>query len=109
MTITESDWQPPADAIPWIVCAACKSITYHEIILVGPRHFDTVMLAQLDTLKIAYEHMDDQWNWEQGFIDQWGRFYNRIDAMAVVRNNNQPFNRERNGGSLDELFSGGLY
>ena len=96
------NWIPPEDARPQIVCAACKSGNFMAI---GPRHFDTTMQHQimnfLDTNKTH--------DFEQGFIDQWGRYYSRKHAMDVVLHNGQPFNIERNGGHDEELFSEGLY
>ena len=46
---------------------------------------------------------------EQGFIDQFGRFYDRTAALAVVQFSGQPFNADRNWGSGKLLFSEGLY
>lgn len=45
---------------------------------------------------------------EQGFIDQFGTFYNREEAMQIVLEGNQHFNITRNGGNV-ALFSEGLY
>jgi hypothetical protein len=46
---------------------------------------------------------------DQGFIDQWGQFYTRREAMRVVKESGQPFNLERNGSQDEKLFSEGLY
>ena len=96
-----TDWQPPADVMPWIVCAACR---YGEYIVAGPRHFDSTMHRQIMASQSRQEA-----EWEQGFIDQWGRFYNRTAAMAAVKASGQPFNKQRNGGDDTELYSEGLY
>lgn len=48
-------------------------------------------------------------DFEQGFIDQWGCFYTRTEAMQAVKASGQPFNIKRNGGNDDELYSEGLY
>jgi hypothetical protein len=92
------EWQPPKDIKPWMVCAACEN---QGAIITGARHWDKVMHAN-PLIEIEGE-------WEQGFIDQWGRFYNRTDAMKAVMKNRQPFNLRRNGGSITELYSEGLY
>jgi len=47
-------------------------------------------------------------NCEQGFINQFGDFLTREEALTIVQENGQRFNAERNG-STTELFSEGLY
>jgi len=87
-----------------VVCAACKCGDY---MLVGPRHFCPIMCAQAE----AYRRLglvEDQ-NWEQGFIDQWGQFMDRHEALLVAMAAGQPVDFKRNGGSGNELYSEGLY
>lgn len=76
--------------------------------LIGPRHFDNVMRKQLDFMRRTYPKLDAAL-FDQGFIDQWGRFYTREEAMKAIKESGQPFNIERNGGQDKELFSEGLY
>lgn len=83
-----------------IVCAANK---FDNVILCGARHWDKVMRAQADAMGIRGGRE------EQGFIDQFGDFLTREEAMAIVKMNGQSFNIKRNGGSDNELFSEGLY
>lgn len=83
-----------------VVCAACKQ---GETIICGARHFDRVMHTQIDKMDVRWASA------EQGFIDQFGLFLTREDAMQIVKDNGQPFNLERNGGSDIELYSEGLY
>ena len=96
--MTKAEWQPPKHIKPWIVCAACEN---KGAIITGARHWDKIMrdnpLAEIEGV------------WKQGFIDQWGRFYNRIDAMEAVIDSGQPFNQKRNGVEGLGLFSEGLY
>ena len=101
-------WQPPADATVWIVCAACIKDGF---IAVGPRHFDPTMREIIQYYGFAKNiPANELWhNWEQGFIDQWGRYYNREEAMKIVLENGQRFDKERNGGSGEDLYSEGLY
>ena len=86
-----------------IVCAALRK---DDLIITGPRHFDGIMRAQIrailgdDAKKFAYA--------EQGFVDQFGNFWNRIDAMILARASGQPLDMKRNGHKT-ELFSEGLY
>jgi hypothetical protein len=98
----DHEWKPSAGSVPKIVCAACRR---GEFIAAGPRHFDAIMRAQIEAAgldELAGE-------FEQGFIDQFGRFYDRTAALAVVQFSGQPFNADRNGGSGKLLFSEGLY
>ena len=44
-----------------------------------------------------------------GFIDQYSKFYTREEAMILVKANGQPFNKERNGKPVNELFSEGVW
>jgi hypothetical protein len=81
-----------------VVCAAIRSGT---LIIPGPRHFDSTMHALLE---FAGLHVPEA---EQGFIDQWGNFMDRKEALDVAlaanqltRVKTQPFN---------ELFSEDLY
>jgi len=91
---------------PWIVCAACRAPD--GFIAVGPRHFDDTMCRQIEVWHSA-NSVPNTPPWEQGFVDQFGRFYGREQAMQIVKDNKQPFDAERNGGSVELLFSEGLY
>ena len=97
-----TDWIPQKTQCRGSHCAANK---HHSVIVLGARHFDRMMHSAIDNLPIRVNPSE----WEQGFIDQWGRFYNREHAMDVVRWNGQPFDIERNGGYGDKLYSEGLY
>jgi len=83
-----------------VVCAANRK---DGIIFCGARHCDSVMRSQanmMQGMKLT--------NCEQGFIDQFGDFLTREEALKIVITNGQPFNAERNG-STTKLFSEGLY
>lgn len=89
-----------------IVCAAC--IVFHnenEVLLVGARHFDAVMRNQATLMGIDLSKTPGKIS---GFIDQFGYFHEREEALAIVKAFGQPFNQERNGSST-KLFSEGLY
>jgi hypothetical protein len=93
-------WLPPADWTTRIVAAAC---IIDGTVFVGARHFDPVMRAQIKRAGLSpLTH-------EQGFIDQWGRYYTREEAMDVVLVSGQPFDAKRNSGNGEMLFSEGLY
>lgn len=91
-----------------VVCAACRM---DGVIYLGARHWDNPMRAmyiyanrEAVTGKAKTIMRED----EQGFINQFGEFLTRVEALAVVKASGQPFNPERNG-STTELFSEGLY
>ena len=46
---------------------------------------------------------------EQGFIDQFGVFYNREEAMVIALAAGQDIDYKRNGGDSLILYSEGLY
>lgn len=43
---------------------------------------------------------------DQGFVDQFGRFYHRVEALQLAKQNGQLF---RNPGAAYELYSEDLY
>lgn len=105
-----SDWQPPKDILPWMVCAACRyenPKTGETYLFTGPRHWDHVMLGQYNLAKFGDDIHPALF--DEGFVDQWGRFYQREDALKAVKASGQPFNPERNGNPDCMLFSEGLY
>ena len=87
---------------PRIVCAACKNAL--GLTLVGARHWDMLMNKQARAMGIRAPNFMDQ-----VFIDQFGKFYNRKDAMKIVKESGQPFDEKRNGGNGEDLYSEGLY
>lgn len=86
-----------------VVCAACR---YEDLILCGARHWDNVMSGQLAIWKNPLAPHASEF--EQGFIDQFGDFLTREEAMKVVKASGQPFSIERNRGDV-ALSSEGLY
>lgn len=101
--MTKDKWQPPKDVKPWIVCAAMRHRKYQEKIVCSARHWDKIVRNYFD----AGEKVRPL-EWEQGFIDQWGRFHSREEAYKIVQDNGQPFNADRNGSDII-LYSEGLY
>lgn len=83
-----------------VVCAA--NLYGNGVMLVGPRHFDATMRDQFRRFKLTpgAPHV-------QGFIDQWGDFMTREEALQVAREQGQI--RHRCGGDEAELFSENLY
>lgn len=84
-----------------VVCAA---VLYADgTMLVGPRHFDAVMMAQYHRAKIKAAEEKSA----QGFVDQWGEFLTREEAHQVASEQGQI--RHRCGGDEGCLFSENLY
>lgn len=88
-----------------VVCAANR---FKDVILSGARHFDSVMRNQIEHMKEDSKPSAKGERWEQGFINQFGEFLTREEALVVVKESGQSFNADRNGSST-ELFSEGLY
>ena len=90
-----------------IVAAACLDMTEGReyILLTGARHWSPAMTNMAEALG----GLNGSYIGEQGFIDQWDRFWTRGDALKVVLTNNiQPFDKKRNG-CEHELYSEGIY
>jgi len=85
-----------------VVCAACK--LEDGLILCGARHWDMIMIRQAQAMG-SIKHAPRA---EQGFIDQFGDFLTREEAMQVVKASGQDFSITNNGGDI-ALFSEGLY
>ena len=85
-----------------VVCAANRFPD--GLILCGARHWDSLMCAQATALGIKGG------NEEQGFIDQYGVFMDRKEAMQVAKDAGQAIDiRFGCGGDELTLYSEGLY
>ena len=94
-----------------VVCAAILvklNEQYKEgyVTLCGARHWDEVMRLQAKVMSLVKKDLVGA---EQGFIDQFGTFLTREEAMILVKKSGQPFDIDRNGGSMKTLYSEGLY
>lgn len=91
--------------IRFVVCAANKC---DDRIVLGARHYDTLMNAQIRTLSYCgFNPTSDKW--EQGFIDQYGLFMNREEALLVATVANQINTRRTKTNPVSELYSEDLY
>jgi hypothetical protein len=88
-----------------VVCAAVK---YEKsgLIVVGARHFDKLMNNIIDRLKDFNEYSEVP---VQGFVDQFGKFMDRKDALQVAKDAGQLNVRRFKTWPEDELFSEDLY
>jgi len=82
-----------------VVCAANKLKS--GLIIAGARHFDKIMRDQVDAIGVKMRGS------EQGFIDQFGNFLTRKEAMDIAKKQEQLYRRfhaDKHG-----LFSENLY
>jgi hypothetical protein len=95
----------PNESLRRIVCAANRLVgSYYEIImLIAPRHWDATMYDQYDQMNCKYPPE----LFDQGFMDNFGKWHNRKDALVIARRKNQII-REVGGGET-ELYSEMLY
>ena len=90
-----------------VVCAACREPL--GLIICSARHWDPVMNSILNHLQVSFPNMKGS-VFEQGFIDQWGTFMDRKEAMLVAKAAGQEIDIERGcGGDSETLYSEGLY
>jgi hypothetical protein len=71
---------------PQVVVAAATRSECGTVVLVGARHWDSVMHAQADALLPGLYTFPIA---EQGFIDQYGNFLSRLEAAFIVEQNSQ--------------------
>lgn len=96
-----SGWTPPNP--PHIVCAANRA--GDGVIYCGSRHFSNAMVAQMEAAGLTREQTSAS---VQGFIDQYDRFWDREQALRIMRHTGQPI-RHEDEWSRSELFSENLY
>ena len=99
-----------------IICAAMRSTKYGTIVA-SPRHCDQIGAVQMDHVNTA--HVKDKSTkvsesvfqaWEQGFIDQFGTFFNRQQAWKIAEKRGQIIHRVGGDTYKDgTLYSENLY
>ena len=98
----------PGAPLRRVVCAANRHAIYIHCIALGARHFDPLMHAHIDLWVNGVGH--DRAGWRssiQGFIDQWGTWMDRKEALAVAKAAGQCV--RRCGGDESQLYSEMLY
>lgn len=91
----------------FVVCAACR---YGDLIVCGARHFDKVMHSQLKQMREdKLFEFEKAGRAEQGFIDQYGVFMDREEALEVAKAAGQLNVRRAKTSPGRELFSEDLY
>lgn len=89
----------------FVVCAA---LIHGGTIICGPRHFDKVMCDQIEALEYGLAPGDGS-HWEQGFVDQYGVFMDRKEALQVATDAGQINVRGPKTHPETQLFSEDLY
>lgn len=95
----------------FVVCAATRygSADQHaenkSLVICSPRHYDATHHRVLDYLPewLLYSEM------EQGFVDQFGVFMDRSEALKVAKEAGQLNTRRTKTAPEDQLFSEDLY
>ena len=85
-----------------IVCAALRHRVTGSVIC-GPRHFDPVMHNQIKLTGLFWKDAD------QGFVDQWGRFWDRTMALEIVKASQQEMRQPPSTCIGGQLHSEDLY
>jgi len=85
-----------------VVCAANR---YGSHIFLGARHFDDRMREAMEDRNMKL--LRKTYGEEQGFIDQFGTFMDRVEACQVAELAGQIIRRV--GGDNGKLFSENLY
>ena len=89
-----------------IVCAAIK---FNGTIITGIRHYDKIMRMAL-TKDVLKEHKLCRLRGEviQGFVDNFGSFVDRKEALKIVKENNQKLTPDYDG-TDSKLYSEDIY
>lgn len=92
----------------FVLLAACRYGDY--ITAVGVRHYDLHMHQQLDLCdedELQERRRADVVS--QGFIDRWGNYLSREEALTLVKDTKQMFSFRCQSGCDDVLYSEGIH
>ncbi|WP_298966092.1 hypothetical protein [uncultured Roseibium sp.] len=108
MSHLPENWRETPDAHGWvpdpenpvrIVCAANKAAD--GTIFCGSRHASNAMFSQMQAAGVQYHETED------GFIDQYDRWWSRLQAFEIMATTGQPMLHAGEWGV--ELYSENLY
>lgn len=106
-------WQYVSDKVftqRRIVCAALR-FPELDLIIPGARHYSAdihVLMDRLQALGVMPPKKQQAVGDNQGFLDNFGGYWNREDALVIARSAHQLDGKEKCGGER-ELFSEDLY
>lgn len=102
----DTPMEPVEGVIRIVVCAANR---YGDIIIPSARHFDVTMRNTFTLLSRSTRKRIQAAVEEQGFIDQWGNFLTRKEALAIAKANGQYGHWREPCHHQSDLFSEDLY
>lgn len=78
------------------------------LVIPGARHYSRDMAEVIDQVrgKLVKDHVHGD---DQGFIDQWGEYHNREEALIIATHAGQINTVRKKGAPYDTLFSEDLY
>lgn len=100
-------WRWEKFKVPLLLVSACNR--YKDVLVCAPRHscpLMTMTMASYGGMELLHEYSGK--DHEQGFVDQFGTFYTRSEAMALATENGQ-LRYPDNCHPREHLFSEGLY
>lgn len=105
-----ADWWDGRKLQRRIVCAANRFElkTGGTIVIPGTRHYSRDMAEVLDLIRdqLAKDHVTGD---NQGFVDQWGEYFTREEAVIIAEYAGQLNTVRPKSGPKNELFSEDLY
>lgn len=105
-----ADWWDGRKLQRRIVCAANRFELKAggTLVITGTRHYSKDMAEVLDHLRdiVVTDHVTGD---NQGFVDQWGEYWNREDALIIATHAGQINTVRKKGAPYDSLFSEDLY
>lgn len=105
-----ADWLDGRKLQRRVVCAAnrFKLKSGGFVVVPGSRHYSKDMAEVVDCLedKISTRFVSGE---DQGFIDQWGEYLTRAEALVVATHAGQINTVRQKGSPYDKLFSEDLY
>lgn len=105
-----ADWWDGRKLQRVIVCAANRFELKDggTLVIPGTRHYSKDMAEVLDLVsdKLVTDHVSGD---NQGFVDQWGEYFTRKEALIIATHAGQINTRRKKGAPLDTLFSEDLY
>lgn len=98
-------WRWDKHKVDFMIVSAANR--YKDIIVMGPRHYSNLMWSSIEAyggIKLLRKYAGEEY--EQGFVDQYGTFYDRVHAKKIAGKRGQIRYPEKCPGS--DLFSEGL-
>ena len=77
-------WRWDKYKVDFVIVSAANR--YKDIIVMGPRHYSNLMVSFIEAyggIKLLRKYAGDDEDYEQGFVDQYGTFYNRVEAKKA--------------------------